>query len=140
MPEECLFCRLIKGKECPVVFEDKNFFAFLDHRPVFKGHTLFMTKRHVETFTELPSKRVPAFFKRLQRLSSAVQNAISADGTFVAVNNKVSQSVPHMHFHIVPRKFKDGLKGFFWPRTKYTDAKELENVRKRIAALAKGPV
>ena len=117
----------------PVVFEDETALAFLDHRPVFPGHTLLIPKQHIETLADLPASLVQPFFSDAQMLSRAVESALVADGTFVAINNKVSQSVPHLHVHIVPRRKKDGLRGFFWPRQPYKTTEEVESVRKSIA-------
>ena len=117
----------------PVVFEDEASLAFLDHRPVFPGHTLLIPKEHFETLADLPSSLLLPLFTDAQMLSRAVESALAADGTFVAVNNRVSQSVPHLHVHIVPRRKKDGLRGFFWPRQPYRTEDEAEIVRKKIA-------
>jgi histidine triad (HIT) family protein len=116
----CLFCQVVSG-EVParLVFEDEISLAFLDHRPVFPGHCLLIPKPHYETLTDLPEELIGPFFKRAQLLTRAVESAMEAHGTFVAMNNRVSQSVPHLHVHIVPRRRKDGLKGFFWPRYPY---------------------
>jgi histidine triad (HIT) family protein len=103
--------------------------AFLDHRPLFPGHTLLVPRVHVETLPDLPAERLEPLFAGAQRLCSAVEGAMKAVGTFVAINNRVSQSVPHLHVHVVPRRPKDGLRGFFWPRGKYRDADEMESVR-----------
>lgn len=132
--ETCLFCRIVSG-EVPavVVFEDKNTLAFLDHRPLFPGHTLLVPRAHYETLTDLPTKQVGPLFENAQLLAGAVESAMEAEGTFVAMNNRVSQSVPHLHVHIVPRRRKDGLKGFFWPRTKYKTQEEMEVVQQKIA-------
>jgi histidine triad (HIT) family protein len=131
--ENCLFCRIVSG-EVPavVVFADENSLAFLDHRPLFPGHTLLVPREHYETLTDLPVKLVEPFFKNAQLLSGAVETAMEAEGTFVAMNNRVSQSVPHLHIHVVPRRRKDGLKGFFWPRTKYKTQEEMELVQEKI--------
>ncbi len=133
--ENCLFCRIVSG-EVPavVVFEDNDTLAFLDHRPLFPGHTLLVPRKHYETLTDLPGEQVGSLFKNAQSLASAVETAMEAEGTFVAMNNRVSQSVPHFHIHIVPRRRKDGLKGFFWPRTKYKTQEEMEVVQQKIAA------
>lgn len=132
--DNCLFCRIVSGEvPATVVYVDPNAIAFLDHRPLFHGHTLLVPRDHVETLVELPSKLIGPLFTAAQSLANAVRYAMDAEGTFVAMNNRVSQSVPHLHIHIVPRRRKDGLKGFFWPRTKYTDEKEMEAVGKRIA-------
>ena len=133
--ENCLFCRIVTG-EVPavVVYEDDDAVAFLDHRPLFHGHTLLVPRKHVETLGELPVSLVEPFFKTAQLLSRVVEKALDAEGTFVAMNNRVSQSVPHLHIHVVPRRKKDGLKGFFWPRTKYKNEEEMLEVKKLIAS------
>ena len=138
MADGCLFCRIVSG-ELPVtvVYEDENAVAFLDHRPLFPGHTLLVPRQHVETLGELPVKLVAPYFEAAQLLSLAVESAMDAEGTFVAMNNRVSQSVPHLHVHVVPRRRKDGLKGFFWPRTKYKSDEEMEAVKRKIAAALK---
>ena len=120
-----------------VVYEDANTFAFLDHRPLFPGHTLLVPREHYETLGDLPATQVGPLFKNAQLLSRAVESAMEAEGSFVAMNNRVSQSVPHLHVHIVPRRRKDGLKGFFWPRTKYKSDEELEITREKISAKIK---
>ena len=136
--ENCLFCRIVSG-EVPavVVYEDANTFAFLDHRPLFPGHTLLVPREHYETLGDLPATQVGPLFKNAQLLSRAVESAMEAEGSFVAMNNRVSQSVPHLHVHIVPRRRKDGLKGFFWPRTKYKSEEELEITRQKISSKIK---
>jgi histidine triad (HIT) family protein len=120
-----------------VVYEDDNVVAFLDHRPLFPGHTLLVPRQHVETLGELPTKLVAPYFEAAQLLSLAVESAMDAEGSFVAMNNRVSQSVPHLHVHIVPRRRKDGLKGFFWPRTKYKSDEELQEVKRKISTALK---
>lgn len=129
----CVFCAIIRG-EVPAfrVYEDDDVIAFLDTRPVFKGHVLVVPRPHVDTLADLPGSAVGPFFLRVQLLSLAIPTALGADGSFVANNNVVSQSVPHLHVHVVPRKKKDGLKGFFWPRTKYASDEEAEAVAARI--------
>jgi len=135
---ECLFCRIVSGElPATIVYEDDNSLAFLDHRPLFPGHTLLIPREHVETLGELPVKSVGPYFEAAQLLSRAIESAMDAEGTFVAMNNRVSQSVPHLHVHVVPRRKKDGLKGFFWPRTKYKDDEEMEEVKKKIATMLK---
>ena len=133
--ENCLFCRIVSG-EVPavIVYEDENSLAFLDHRPLFHGHTLLVPRKHVETLSDLPASLVGPFFKAAQLLARAVEPALDAQGTFVAMNNRVSQSVPHLHVHVVPRRRKDGLKGFFWPRTKYKNEEEMLEVKNLIAS------
>ena len=131
--ELCLFCRIVAGETAAtVVFEDEISLAFLDHRPLFLGHSLIIPKTHVETLADLPGKLVGPFFQNVQTLGQAVERGLRAEGTFVAMNNRISQSVPHLHVHIVPRKKKDGLKGFFWPRTKYKSQEEMEAARQLI--------
>jgi histidine triad (HIT) family protein len=133
MASECLFCRIAQGREsAAVVFEDDRAIAFLDHRPLFAGHTLLVPRQHIETLPDLPAGEVGPLFATAQRLCTAVERAMGATGTFVAINNRVSQSVPHLHVHVVPRRPKDGLKGFFWPRGKYADEAEMESVRARV--------
>ena len=133
--DNCLFCRVVSGEvPATIVYEDDNSVAFLDHRPLFHGHTLLVPRVHVETLGELPVSLVEPFFKTAQLLSRVVEAAMEAEGTFVAMNNRVSQSVPHLHVHVVPRRRKDGLKGFFWPRTKYKNEEEMLAVKKLIAA------
>jgi histidine triad (HIT) family protein len=131
--ENCLFCQIASGAAASVaVFEDEVSMAFLDHRPLFPGHCLLVPRDHYETLSDLPAKLVKPIFSNVQLMARAVQLALGAEGTFVAMNNKVSQSVPHLHVHIVPRRRKDGLKGFFWPRTKYRDEQEMLTVQEAI--------
>jgi len=139
MPDDnCLFCRIVSGEvPATVIYEDEVSFAFLDHRPLFPGHTLLVPREHVETLGELPVSMVEPYFKAAQLLARAVESGLEAEGTFVAMNNRVSQSVPHLHVHVVPRRKKDGLKGFFWPRTKYKDEEEMKSVQTKIAAALK---
>jgi histidine triad (HIT) family protein len=137
---ECLFCRIAAGAvAAPIVYEDDRCLAFLDHRPLFPGHVLLIPRRHCETLADLPGDEIAPLFGTAQRLCRAVEEALQADGSLVAINNRVSQSVPHLHVHIVPRKRKDGLRGFFWPRHPYRDAAETESVRASIRdALERG--
>jgi histidine triad (HIT) family protein len=130
---ECLFCAAVAGKlDVFAVYESDQVFAFLDHRPVFKGHVLVVPKVHIEVLADLPSEDVGPYFLDVQRIAVAVETGLGAAGTFVALNNKVSQSVPHLHTHVVPRTKGDGLRGFFWPRTKYASAEETADYAKRI--------
>jgi histidine triad (HIT) family protein len=130
---DCLFCRIVSGDETAhAVLDDDICLAFLDIRPVFKGHTLLIPKAHHETLADLPQDLIEQFFTRAQKLSVAVRDAMGAQGTFVAMNNVVSQSVPHLHCHVVPRVKKDGLRGFFWPRTRYESDREAAGVAERI--------
>jgi histidine triad (HIT) family protein len=129
----CLFCGIINGEvDASVVFDDDISIAFLDHRPLFPGHCLLAPKNHFETLGDLPLDLVGPFFRNVQLLARAVEVALEAEGSFVAMNNRVSQSVPHLHVHIVPRRKKDGLKGFFWPRNKYGNEAEILEVRRSI--------
>lgn len=136
----CLFCKIAAGEVAArLVFEDATSIAFLDHRPVFPGHCLLIPKIHYETFTDLPAELIAPFFSSAQLLARAVESAMEAHGTFVAMNNRVSQSVPHTHVHIVPRRRKDGLKGFFWPRYPYQSDEAAEavqlSIRRTVATL-----
>lgn len=132
---DCLFCRIIAGEEAAhVVYEDERCFAFLDTRPLFHGHTLLVPREHHETLADLSAELIEPLFATTQRLSVAVRDAMGAQGSFVAMNNVVSQSVPHLHVHIVPRVKKDGLRGFFWPRTKYASDDEAAEVAAKINA------
>ena len=131
----CLFCAIGAGDEpAAVVWRDEHVCAFLDVRPVFKGHVLVVPRAHVPTLLELPGPDVGPFFTAVQRAAAAVERALEADGTFVASNNKVSQSVAHLHVHVVPRRRKDGLRGFFWPRVPYASDEERFEFAARIAA------
>jgi histidine triad (HIT) family protein len=125
----CKFCQIIAG-EIPahIVHETDDVIAFLDHRPLFHGHTLVLPRDHVETLADLDESRVAPFFREVQKVEAAVRTAMEAQGSFVAENNVVSQSVPHLHVHVVPRRPKDGLRGFFWPRTRYASAAEAATV------------
>ncbi len=127
----CKFCEL-SSDSMLVVFEDSISIAFLDHRPLFLGHTLLIPKEHYETLADLPEKLLGPFFRNVQMLSSAVERAMEAEGTFIAINNRVSQSVPHLHVHIVPRRKKDGLRGFFWPRQSHPDEAEMKRAQTAI--------
>ena len=138
--EGCAFCRIVAGGEGHVVLDEDGCLAFLDHRPVFPGHCLLVPKDHVETLADLPPDRVAPLFLRARALASAVEAGMEADGTFVAINNRVSQSVPHLHIHVVPRRKKDGLRGFFWPRLRYGSPEEMHDARERIKAALKRQV
>jgi histidine triad (HIT) family protein len=131
---DCPFCRIGRGETAAaVVLEDDFGVAFLDHRPVFPGHCLLVPREHHETLLHLPEPLIAPLFTRARILAAAVEAAMGAEGTFVAINNRVSQSVPHIHVHVVPRRRKDGLRGFFWPRQKYDSEAAMEEVRGRIA-------
>jgi histidine triad (HIT) family protein len=129
----CLFCRIARGEVAAhVVYEDDAFLAFLDHRPLFEGHALLIPRAHVDTLLDAPADLLGPLAAATQRLSVAVRDAMEADGVFNAVNNVVSQSVPHLHVHVVPRRRKDGLRGFFWPRTRYASEEEARAVAASI--------
>ena len=132
---DCLFCRIANGTaEASVVWSDDRLVAFLDIRPVFKGHVLLVPRSHVVTLPDLPANLRDPFFAAAQRLAAAMVDGLGAQGSFVAINNTVSQSVPHLHCHVVPRTRGDGLRGFFWPRTKYADDADRDAWAGRIAA------
>ncbi|MGH7806764.1 MAG: HIT family protein [Thermodesulfobacteriota bacterium] len=131
--KKCEFCDIANEKTRGyIVFEDNVSLAFLDTRPLFPGHCLLIPKEHIPTLAELNSPLIEPIFTNVKMLAQAVEEAMEAEGTFIAMNNKVSQSVPHLHVHIVPRRKKDGLKGFFWPRNPYKDDKEMEEVQNKI--------
>ena len=136
-PPSCLFCDIARGEaQAARVLETGSVVAFLDHRPLFPGHCLVIPREHVETLGDLPGSLTAPLFDAAAAVARAVEAGLGADGSFVAVNNRVSQSVPHLHVHVVPRTKGDGLKGFFWPRTRYADG-EMESYADRIrAALA----
>lgn len=138
MDHTCLFCRIVAGEvSAAIVFEDEHSLAFLDHRPVFPGHSLLIPKEHFETLADLPPNLIGPFFTNAQLLSRAVEQALEAEGTFVAMNNRISQSVPHLHVHIVPRRRKDGLRGFFWPRQKYESEEVMKMAQEAIQMAVK---
>jgi histidine triad (HIT) family protein len=129
----CAFCRITRG-EVPshVVFKDEISMAFLDRRPVFLGHCLLIPLSHIETFGDTPNEIIGPLFVNAKRLAIAVEKGVKADGTFVAINNKISQSVPHLHVHVVPRRVKDGLRGFFWPRQSYSSEQQALEIQRGI--------
>jgi histidine triad (HIT) family protein len=131
--DSCRFCQIVAGEESAhVVFEDERTIAFLDNRPLFPGHSLLVPRDHHETLAELPPELVGPLFENARLLSVAIPKAMRKPGSFVALNNVVSQSVPHLHVHVVPRKPKDGLRGFFWPRTKYESEDQMRAVAERV--------
>jgi len=135
MSVACVFCEILQGRvPAFVVLDEPSHLAFLDIRPLFAGHVLLVPRAHIETLSDVPEEAVPPLFLAAQRLARAVERGLGAEGTFVAMNNRVSQSVPHLHVHIVPRKKKDGLKGFFWPRTKYASDEAAREAQGRIVA------
>jgi histidine triad (HIT) family protein len=140
----CLFCQIVSGfDEASMVLDDELTLAFLDHRPLFPGHCLLIPKQHYETLADVPAELITPLFSNAQVLCRAVELVMHAEGSFLAINNRVSQSVPHVHIHIVPRRKKDGLRGFFWPRGKYRDADEQQevagSVREAVESLKKSP-
>lgn len=136
---DCIFCEIVAGRRpAHRVLDDETTIAFLDVRPLFPGHTLVLPRRHHETLTDLPEDEVGPFFTRVRRVTAAVQEGMAAAGSFVAENNRVSQSVPHLHVHVVPRQYKDGLRGFFWPRSRYDDEQHAEGVAARVRAALGG--
>ncbi|HUP72332.1 MAG TPA: HIT family protein [Acidimicrobiales bacterium] len=125
----CVFCEVVEGRTAAVVVSStEHTLAFLDRSPVFFGHTLVVPREHHETLIDLPGELLLPFFAEVQRLSGAAERGLGAAGSFVAMNNRVSQSVPHLHAHVVPRNRKDGLRGFFWPRLRYRDASHMAEV------------
>ncbi|GAA2685302.1 HIT family protein [Actinoplanes palleronii] len=130
---DCVFCGIVAGTvPAFVVADEEAGLAFLDTRPVFKGHVLVVPRPHIVQLTELPAALISGYFGLVQRVSEAVPTAMTATGTFVAMNNLVSQSVPHLHTHVVPRTKGDGLRGFFWPRHKYASDDEAAEIAARI--------
>src|SRR5690348_1045948 len=130
----CLFCAIVAGDEpAHVVLDTDDTFAFLDVRPLFPGHTLLVPKAHHETLIDLPPELVEPLFTQAQRLAGVMESALGAAGSFVAMNNRVSQSVAHLHVHVVPRNRKDGLRGFFWPRSKYDSDAEAADYAARLS-------
>ena len=131
----CVFCQIVsRAADAKIVFEDAVSIAILDNRPLFPGHCLLISKEHYETFADLPSDLVGPIFSNAQLLAKKVQSVMKADGTFIAINNTVSQSVPHFHVHIVPRRRGDGLRGFFWPRRPYESEDERVAVQVALAS------
>src|SRR3954462_9772673 len=123
-----VFCEIVAGDlAADVVLDEPDMVAFLDRRPVFKGHVLLVPREHVVTLPDLPAALRGPFLEAAQRLATAVVDGLGAQGSFVAMNNVVSQSVAHLHLHVVPRTKGDGLRGFFWPRTRYDDADAAES-------------
>ncbi|MGH3326287.1 MAG: HIT family protein [Streptomycetales bacterium] len=135
----CAFCEIVAGsRPAHVVLDDEIAMAFLDARPLFPGHTLLVPRSHHETLADLPPALVGPYFTRAQRLARAMEDVLGAHGSFVALNNRISQSVPHLHVHVVPRHRKDGLRGFFWPRGRYP-GDEAARIAERLRAGLEGP-
>ena len=133
MAPDCVFCLVAGGEAAAhVVLDEAHAVAMLDNRPLFPGHVLVVPRAYHETLADLPPELLAPLFISVQRVAAAVKAATAADGTFVAMNNTVSQSVPHLHVHVVPRRFKDGLRGFFWPRQRYGDEAEMAEVAEAI--------
>ncbi len=133
MTKSCVFCGIARGDvPANVVLEDEAFVAVLDAKPLFHGHVLVVPRAHVVTLPELPTAAVDPLFRIVKELARAVPEAMGAEGSFVAMNNVVSQSVPHLHVHVVPRKKGDGLKGFFWPRHAYDGTDQMAEIARRI--------
>ena len=131
----CPFCAIVQGlSPAHIVLDEDGAVAFLDHRPLFPGHCLLVPREHRVTLIDLPEQDIEIFFRHVQSLARAVERGLDAEGTFVAMNNNVSQSVPHLHVRVVPRRRKDGLRGFFWPRTRYTDEDHMDRVAASVRA------
>jgi histidine triad (HIT) family protein len=137
---DCVFCDIIDGRTgADVVLDEPFVVGFLDKRPVFKGHVLLVPRIHVDTLVDLPSELMVPLMGAVQRTAAAMVEGLGSQGSFVACNNVVSQSVPHLHWHVVPRTKGDGLRGFFWPRTKYASAEEAQDYAARVAAAIAAP-
>jgi histidine triad (HIT) family protein len=135
MPATCAFCAIISGDQQAVtILETDRLIAFLDHRPLFRGHTLLVPKQHIRLLSELPADQVPEFFSTAQRLERAVEDGLGADGSMILINNVVSQSVPHLHLHVIPRSFKDGLRFWLGPRHPYDDTHPAQAYAEKIRA------
>jgi histidine triad (HIT) family protein len=131
--DACLFCAIAAGDEpAAIVLDEPDVVAFLDHRPVFKGHTLVVPREHLVTLADVPERLLVPLFGAVQRVALAVVDVFDAQGSWVSMNNVVSQAVPHLHVHVVPRRRKDGLRGFYWPRTRYADADEMEQTAAKL--------
>ena len=141
-PARCVFCRIVRGEvPAKVVYEDDAVLAFLDHRPLFPGHVLVIPKTHVATLADLPPGLIAPLFGAVQRIGRAVEAGLGADGSFDAINNRVSQSVPHLHVHVVPRRRKDGLfaKGMVWTRHPYRDEAAMDEIQRAIRGALAAP-
>ena len=137
MPE-CKFCAIARGKlDARIVLQGEHTLAFLDHRPLFPGHVLLIPRSHRETMLDTEPELLATLVSDAQRLARAMEEGLGAEGSFVAINNRVSQSVPHLHVHVVPRRRKDGLRGFFWPRNPYRDDAHADEMRDRLREILK---
>ena len=135
MPDNCVFCEIAEGRRtAAVVLEREETIAFLDHRPLFPGHVLVVPRRHLDTLLDLPREGLTPLFDAAQLLARAVEDGLQAEGSLVAINNRISQSVPHLHVHVIPRRKGDGLKGFFWPRQGYDSPDHARDVQERLRA------
>jgi histidine triad (HIT) family protein len=135
MPATCAFCAIIGGDEkAVIILETERLIAFLDHRPLFRGHTLLAPKQHVRLLSDLPGDQVPEFFRAAQRLERGVEDGLGADGSMILINNVVSQSVPHLHLHVIPRNKRDGLRFWLGPRHPYDGPAQAEAYAERIRA------
>lgn len=135
---DCVFCKIVSGAiAAETVYEDDRCVVFLDSAPLFAGHCLVCPKDHFETLMDVPGEMLEPIFATAQKISRAVEVGLGAEGSFVAINNKISQSVPHLHVHVIPRRRKDGMKGFFWPRRPYRDADELRETAEAIRRAVK---
>jgi histidine triad (HIT) family protein len=136
--KDCEFCRISRGEiHRSVVFEDEISLGFLDEKPLFPGHVLLIPRDHYQTLVDLPPDLIQPLFLNVRLLARAVEEGMAAQGTFVAINNRISQSVPHLHVHVVPRRQKDGLKGFFWPRNPYRSEEHLKEVQETLKTVIK---
>jgi histidine triad (HIT) family protein len=127
---ECVFCKIVAGRiDAGIVYEDELTTVFLDSGPLFPGHCLVCPKEHYDTLMDVPPGRLEPLFSTAQIVARAIEQGLGAEGSFIAINNKISQSVPHLHVHVIPRRKGDGLKGFFWPRRPYKDKEEMAQVR-----------
>ncbi len=140
MANACIFCRIAAG-ELPahLVLDEPEVLAFLDRSPLFPGHCLVVPRAHVPTLLDLPEPSIAPLFRATQRLARAIEPALAAEGSFVAMNNKISQSVPHLHVHVIPRRKKDGLRGFFWPRARYASDEEMARVAESLRVALGSP-
>ncbi|MCP0913114.1 MULTISPECIES: HIT family protein [Legionella] len=129
----CIIDQIVNKKETAcIIFENEQFIAFLDHRPLFPGHTLISPSKHVETLYDLPEDLIGDFFKLVKSIGKAVELGMNAAGSFIAMNNTISQSIPHLHVHAIPRNKGDGLKGFFWPRSRYLNEEHMLQTQEQI--------
>jgi histidine triad (HIT) family protein len=131
----CVFCGIIAGEvQAHRVFEDEQTLVFLDTGPLFAGHCLICPKQHYDTLADVPPALLQPLFETAQLVSRAVEHGLGAGGSLIAINNKISQSVPHLHIHVIPRTKGDGLKGFFWPRRPYRDSQHAQETQEALTA------